>query len=69
METTILKLSELYRKEGLKEYNEYIDFLNKKFNSYSLDELTQMMKNYLSFIVIHSVNFDNRKQNKYCRFW
>ena len=52
METTILKLSELYRKEGLKEYNEYIDFLNKKFNSYSLDELTQMMKSYLSIISI-----------------
>ena len=52
METTILKLSELYRKEGLKEYNEYIDFLNKKFNNHSLDELTQMMKSYLSIISI-----------------
>ena len=39
MATTFLKLSELYREKGQKEYNEYIDFLNKKFNSYSLDTL------------------------------
>ena len=45
METTILKLSELYRKEGLKEYNEYIDLLkeyieekdDKTFNNNNVD--------------------------------
>lgn len=52
MEATFLKLSELYREKGQKEYNEYINFLNKKFNSHSLDELTQMMKSYLSIISI-----------------